>query len=375
MGGGLQAISTARSLKNAGYVVGIVTHKKDYAVKSSALSYVHKVDKSITIHILIDILKKHTYDALIPMSDEYTDLLSKNQTELYQTFKIRSCVPDYDILKIAGDKSKLMEYYQQYSFPHPMTVSIGEKNEFFKELDRFPFPALIKPNHSVGARGITMVSNSQELLSIVSSIESKFGKCHLQEYIDVSSYYNVMIYRDKHGKILNHCILEIIRYYPLDGGSSSMCRTIGNDELVQMCTALLEKMDYVGFADFDVLRNDNGELKIIEINPRVPASLRGAEISGINFPAIMVADTLNKQSISYEYIPGKTLRYLGLDLMWFISSSNRFKSNPSWFKFIGKDIFYQEGGWCDLRAATAAFLSNLNRLEIRKGKLCKKVEL
>lgn len=50
----------------------------------------------------------------------------------------------------------------------------------------------------------------------------------------------------------------------------------------------MEILDWVGFADFDVLRTKNGDFKIIEINPRVPASIRAAEISGVNFPALIV---------------------------------------------------------------------------------------
>ena len=50
------------------------------------------------------------------------------------------------------------------------------------------------------------------------------------------------------------------------------------------------------------------------------------------------------------YAPGKQLRFLGLDIAWFIASPNRFKAHPSWFKFFNKDLYYQEGGHEDWRA-------------------------
>lgn len=51
--------------------------------------------------------------------------------------------------------------------------------------------------------------------------------------------------------------------------------------------------------DFDILQTKDGDFKIIEINPRVPASIRAAEVSGINFPALIVNDILGIKSPLY----------------------------------------------------------------------------
>lgn len=101
-------------------------------------------------------------------------------------------------------------------------------------------------------------------------------------------------------------------------------------------------------ADFDVLqRKDTLEYKIIEINHRVPASLRAAYISGVNFPEIIVRDAVRESKLHYHYLPGSTMRYLGIDLLWFLKSPNRFYSSPSWFHYFGKDVYYQDIIWCD----------------------------
>ena len=36
------------------------------------------------------------------------------------------------------------------------------------------------------------------------------------------------------------------------------------------------------------------------------------------------------------------LRYLGLDIMWFLKSGKRFSTAPGWFIFFGKNLFYQD---------------------------------
>ena len=95
-------------------------------------------------------------------------------------------------------------------------------------------------------------------------------------------------------------------------------------------------------ADFDVLVNTSGEYKIIELNPRVPASLRAADIAGVNFPHLIVCDLLKLPNPVSTYKTGFFLRYLGLDIMWFLKSPQRFKSKPSWFLCFGKKVFFQD---------------------------------
>ena len=51
---------------------------------------------------------------------------------------------------------------------------------------------------------------------------------------------------------------------------------------------------------------------------------------------------MNQDIPYYEYKPGKPLRYLGIDILWFLKSKNRFKANPSWFSFFSKKTFYQD---------------------------------
>lgn len=133
----------------------------------------------------------------------------------------------------------------------------------------------------------------------------------------------------------------------------------------------IEKIQWKGFADFDILEKEDGDYRIIEINPRVPASLRASAISGINFPEQIVSDLLKGEYPLYNYRPGQYLRYLGLDIAWFLSSPRRWSSRPSWFKFIGRNIHYQEGGIKDLRAMLTSIVEGVKKQlnpEFRKEK-------
>ena len=125
----------------------------------------------------------------------------------------------------------------------------------------------------------------------------------------------------------------------------------------------MDLLEWEGFADFDVLY-DIRELqyKIIEINPRVPASLRAAAVSGVDFPQIMVCDKLGWPKPVMKYQTGVYLRYLGLDTMWFLKSNKRFSSSPSWFEFFGNDLFYQDLYSEDFRMSVYSIFEGIKKL-------------
>ncbi|MCQ2265087.1 MAG: ATP-grasp domain-containing protein [Bacteroidales bacterium] len=340
-GGGLQGLSTACSLKEVGcYVTAIA--ELDTVLKSKFVDkkYKHSIDDR---DFLLKVLTDDKQDVVIPMGDASAEYLSKNKQTIENDFGVKCAVPDYRAMSKVVDKSVFMEFCKRNFIPCPTTVSLDEI-PLEEAASIVGFPALIKPNVSAGARGIVKVDSFEELKGKIECVKEQHGSCTLQEFIDNDEYYyNVMLYRNAKGDFLSHTVIKIVRMHPIKAGSSSCCISVENNEIVNICQDCLSKLNWVGIADFDVLqRKDSGEYKIIEINPRVPASLRAAAISGVNFPNIIVSDVLGLPQKNYEYHTGKILRYLGIDLMWFLKSKNRFTAKPSWFKFWGNDVFYQD---------------------------------
>ena len=341
LGGGLQGLCCGAAFYNQGYKVDAVSNDLQI-LNSKFFDTVYDQTCSYNEEIY-DILSKNHYDVLIPMGDVNASFLSKNKKHIEETYTCKCACADYEVLSIVEDKHLFMAFCKMHDVPHPLTIPLASEN--IRECAQaIGFPLLIKPDFSVGARGITKVSDYNELCDKYPSVVEQYGNCTLQEFIENKEYYyNVMLYRNAEGKFLAHTIIKIIRMYPTNAGSSTCCISVEDDMLLQICKNCLDKLNWVGMADFDVLqRLDNKEYKIIEINARVPASLKGSLISGVNFPGIIAKDTMGEPVPEYVYRTGKVMRYLGTDIMWFLKSENRFKAKPSWFSFFGKDIFYQD---------------------------------
>ena len=287
-GGGLQGLACGEALHDVGAEVDAISN--DLMVRKSRW-FGRVYDEVTSDDELVEIIRNGGYDVVIPMGDTSVASLVRLRTRIEGESGAKCACPDERCLSIVEDKGRFMEWCRTNNVPCPRTERIDLTNED-EVAARVGFPAMIKPDFSVGARGVTRVNTIDELKSKLPAIIEKFGNCTLQEFVENDEYYyNVMMYRNAEGRTLGEAVIKIVRKYPVAAGSSSCCMSVVNDELTAICRDCLEKMNWVGMADFDVLqRMDNKEYKVIEINPRVPASLRAATVSGVNFPAMMVAD-------------------------------------------------------------------------------------
>ena len=352
-GGATHAMAIAECLKKSGYGVAVICDDKNeygYHTKFADERYLgvdsHKKEYA---EFMLKFLKEHQFDVLIPTSDTAAEFMSFHKEELEQLTGV--LMPEREVFEKGYDKNNLMTVCRENGFPHPQTIDlkgleVDKVHEFekFEGLNNFPYPGLLKPNLTSGGRGMTLVNSIEELLKVYPAIHNQYGECHLQQFIkEGGRQVKVQIMTDKNGDMAYSSVIWKQRYYPVNGGSSCCNVTIDNPEIANVCGKVLKAIGWIGFADFDLIEDpQTKQLLIMEINPRIPACVRSAFKSGMDY-ATMIADmTLGKPLREYKYESGKRLRHLGFDALWFLKSPNRFKSEPSWFKFFGRNLYYQD---------------------------------
>lgn len=361
-GGGLQTLSLARGLYKSDFKVFIAGEKNSVGRHSRFINgYKVFLLQNSAISDLIYYVNDKGIKAIIPSEDEFAEWLSIHRDEIEKATSAKCAIVDSVLLSKVMNKSSLLTLCKEHNIPCPKTEPI-----YIKDLEavanRVGFPALIKPDISNGSRGISAVRNIDELKQKAPQIAANFGQCSLQEFINnPHHYYNAMLYRYADGTYSASVVTKITRFYPIKGGSSSFCTSIVNERIIEICKNLLDAIEWNGFADFDVLEKGDGDYRIIEINPRVPASLHAALASGVDFGHIIAADHLNLPRPQMNYTPGEQLRYLGLDIAWFLSSPNRFRCKPHWFNFFGKHLHYQDGGAADFKAMLYSLWSGVRK--------------
>lgn len=373
-GGGTQTLPIAKSLFNKGHSVHIfIEHKLTYGFATRYAS--HKIhapsvkNENNYFTFCKDYILNNSIDVVIPMSDPSAKFLSLHKHSISKICKFIS--PDYPNFMKGYDKNLLMSVCKDNNFPHPKTIDLMVSSISTIE-DSF-FPAILKPNLTSGGRGMKIMRNKNELVSIIERNVKDYGPCHLQELISEGGrQFKVEIFLDENHQLINSSVIHKQRYYPVSGGSSCFNMSVRNDLIVDLCYEVLKKIGWIGFADFDLIEDPNdGIIKIMEINPRIPACIKSAIESGIDYGNMIVDASLGKQLKVYDYKPGKQLRHIGFDILWFLNSKDRFKTKPNWFNFFNKEQSFQDFSLTDPLPFVYGTLGNMIKIfskDFRKSK-------
>lgn len=297
------------------------------------LSYCEAKDPERSWEAIRKELMTRQYDLVIPLNDFVAILLSQHKEEMKPYVKIAA--NDWEIFEMASDKLKTMRVCMENDIPCPQTYVADETLEDLSQL-KLQYPICIKPRTGFSAVGFRKIANPDELEDIVKATQEKYGAPLIQEYIPQTDLqYKAELFVDKHGEIKSACVFAKVRWYPIDGGSSTLNVTVDRPDIIESCKKLLSVIGWRGYADIDLIQDPrDNTAKIMEINPRITGSVKICYAAGVNFTQQILEDYLGEEVTPFmEYEIGKYLRYLHTDILWFIKSPTRFSCKPSWFNF------------------------------------------
>lgn len=276
------------------------------------------------------LLKTHAYDLVVPSVDFSAELLSRNKDEFSKYARIAS--NEFNVYSIAGNKNETMKVCESIGVPHPKTLQNIESLEPIEESD-IRFPVVIKPSVGYGAIGFKKVDTLEDLKELLKN-NTDFSDYVIQEYIPQTDLqYECAMFLDDNNEVKTSLVFSKNRWFPVNGGSSTLNVTVLRPDIVDSCTKLLKAINWRGPADIDLIQDPrDGKAKIMEINPRVSGSVKICFLSGVDQAKQMLELAYHEKVTHFkEYKIGQRLRCSQTDFLWFITSPNRFNSNPSWF--------------------------------------------
>lgn len=379
LGSGTQGLSLVRALSKAKCFIALLCgFEHNYADSSRYVDKIirtnHKDTSDDYLQQVEEILKNEGIDVMIPMGDSVASFVSKNLERLQRITHVK--MPSYDNFLKGYDKNLLMSLCEEKGYPHPETVDLSKVALDDEKLKAFPYPAMLKPNCTTGGRGMVEVFSYDEMKTKYEVLHQQYGDYHLQRFVRAGGrQVKIQMYIDEDKNLVNSSVMRKIRWYPNKAGSNCCAVSIREPVIVDVCYNILKDINWVGFADFDAIEDpDTGELLIMEINPRVPACIQMAMVSGINWAEIIVNGYMDKPQKTYEYKEGEYLRHLGLEMLWFKHAESRKNTNPNWFRFLGKHIHYQDmSDWTDPMPFLKGTFHNIRKMSDPKFKKTKSI--
>ena len=336
---GRQVLPMAKAFYELGCdVITVQEHKADlgnktkYAAKKYVIEGVD-TDECVATEFYTALLKKEHIDLVIPLSDFSAGIFARMKSEVEANSSTVIATNEYKVFMDAFDKLNTMKICMANGIPCPYTLDAVSSIEDVPET--LKYPVLLKPRSSCGSIGLHIAQDRESLKKYIEQVHSEnLGEVLVQEFIPQSGrQYNAHFVLDKNHTVKSAVLAEKCRWFPIDGGASTLCRTIHNSQILDECEKLLKVIGWVGYCDLDLMEDPrDGSIRVIEINARISANVKLCMAAGVNI-AEQLLQLYRGETVSDKLVYGDDvrLRCMHTDLLWFIKSPKRFKSDPSWF--------------------------------------------
>jgi len=224
---------------------------------------------------------EESIDLLIPCLD--AELLSFSRLQLeFEAMGIRMLIPNVAQLR-DRNKDRLGELAHSAGIRYPETKNISNMQFFYTcHEDGWKYPMVVK--------GIfydaTIVQNADEGAAAFRNIAASWGYPVLVQRYVQGHEVNLTAVGDGKGKLLGSVMMR--KQAVTDKGKAWACVTIEDERLQQDALKLVEALQWAGPLEVEMLKEENGQYLLIEINPRFPAWVYLAAAAGSNLPAALV---------------------------------------------------------------------------------------
>lgn len=146
--------------------------------------------------------------------------------------------------------------------------------------DHANFPLIVKPDKGQGSQGVNLVHNETQLIAAYSSIEEPI----ISEYLPGDEY-TIDCFSDRdHGLLFCGARVRI----RMRNGISVNTKSIYLKEAISISIKIQASLKLYGAWFFQLKRNVNGELTLLEVAPRIAGSMCTHRVKGINFPLLTI---------------------------------------------------------------------------------------
>ena len=345
---GKQALAMIRGMKELGCHVTVACQTKLSAGYSSKLpdkKILFKpllVDLDETYRFLLDEVKSGQYDVLMPIGEKSTSVVNSHEDEFKSLIRV-ACAPMKAYMQVFN-KQNTFDKAIELDIPRPYTRHSKQPLEDY--LKDAKFPLIVKPRQGVGSIGFHRFESEAELRLWLERPDFDINDYVLQEFVEFEHRIGTLVFMDEDGNVCTSYNTDVLRQFPPDAGSAILVKTTQAPKIQEEFVRLLRGLHWQGYAaGCFMIDIHTGEPRLLEINGRIPATVKLAYMCGFNIARQMLEMTYGERVTQYPYYTGKDMyvRHFDTDIAWFIKSKDRFRSKPSWFSWKDTcDVLYSK---------------------------------
>jgi carbamoyl-phosphate synthase large subunit len=262
------------------------------------------------IEKLIEICKKEKVDILIPVMSAELPALVKYKTK-FEEIGTKVSISNSESIYITNNKFRLYRFMRDNGMYVPKFCSINNVNELDNAFKKVGYPnnaVCIKATELSGSRGIRIIDPNKTRSDILLGEKPNSFYISYDELKNILSeritFPEMMVMEALPGKEFsvdlvadNGTILymaarksnSIIASIPMDA-------TIFHEpEAYNICRKLIKLLNFDGNADFDFKYDKNNKPVLMEINPRVAATMAIFKYGGMNLPYLRIKQLMGEK--------------------------------------------------------------------------------
>ena len=321
------ALVAVRELGKGGLTVGAVDSQRYAPGLASRWSTVSAVvpdfslDRDGYVDAILQICAERRPTALILAHDGSIEALRQRRAEVASVVGL-ALAPE-DALAVAIDKTQTLAFAETLGLRAPRGCVITERDQARAAIDEVGLPAVVKPTRSwvqgagLGTRLIpVMVKTPAEALAAIYAVLAEGVDVLLQEWLPGDREALSFFYA--RGRTWARFAQRADRTYPPLGGNSVLRESIPMPaDIAPAAERLVAELGLEGYSEVEFRRDRQGRAALMEINPRLSASVEIAVRAGVPFPRLLYdwasGEPLDDVS---GYRAGLRMRWLGGDLRW-----------------------------------------------------------
>ena len=279
---GTQAL---RSLREDG-IETILINSNPATIMTDPTMADHVYLKPLNTKSIIEILKKHKIDAVLPTMGGQTALnlcIEADEKGIWEDFGIEIIGVDIDAIQITEDRERFRELMLKIGIdmaPQATANSYLKGQEIAQE---FGFPLVIRASYTLGGAGASFVHRAEEFDELLTrGLEiSPIHEVMIDKALIGWKEYELELLRDKNDNVVIICTIENMDPMGIHTGDSitvAPAMTLSDKTFQRMRDMAIHMMRSIGdFAggcnvQFAVSPDENEDIIAIEINPRVSRS-------------------------------------------------------------------------------------------------------
>ena len=320
------AVSGLNAIDSPGPGVAVIRGLREaesFDVRIIGFSY-ESLEPGIYMHDVVD----KTYQ--IPYPTAGTDTLLARLAYIHDVEKLDVIIPNFDAelysfmkledtLKGMGinmflptlqqfeerHKVNLPEFGKKYDIKVPFSKSIFSTSEIYSLNNDFQFPMVIKGKYY----DASIAYNLEQAKSYFNKISAKWGLPIVVQQFVHGTEYNVTGLGDGNGNTI--AAVPMRKQYITDKGKAWGGISIDDKRMIELTQKFVSQTRWRGGFELELMKGQDNEFYLLEINPRMPAWIYLAVGCGQNIPEALVNLAMGEEVTPYtDYVKGRMfIRY------------------------------------------------------------------